>query len=1116
MSRLVRLAEFAEAVAGSGPLRLSWFTAGRRQELRAVAEEHGRQTAEVLRIQASLAQDCSAEAFWPQSRHLVERSAEYSSFWQRFWGGYRAYHREVQRLFADRLPSSPALLAKLSQLRAYHRLQAEVQQREQSLEADLLPGPLGRADWEATIQGLDAVERIVRFTASDDGLRKRLCQAEVLDRTRIADLAVRLRALVQELRGAVEQIRVRFAMTRIDAATAYDDLSAGELEHWLREAATHLGQQVQALTEIQDTLVPAADLQLGDLSRHAARCRELTAALEANEQLQLQSAQFGLPEAELLPTPDRLAAAEWVVTHERRYPSGIPALLVKAATCSRTRSLIDMVTRQLADALSPEFEASWRYLEESVFPLDQPVSTGLVIESASLTDLQRWLDQLQLGLPQLREWMRFTTTQAKLAESRLSDLWNDVLAGRISVDQAPAAFTGRFYRLWLDAVYRADACLRQFHLEDHERLIEQFRKLDRRSVEWGFSRIRAKLLSDPHRPHSESLAPASSELGILQRECNKKSRHLPLRLLFQKIPRILQRLKPCVMMSPLAVSTYLNSPELTFDLVIFDEASQVRPFDAVGAIYRGRQLVVAGDQKQLPPTSFFDRSLEETEAESDEESGAVNLRDYESVLDICLSMGLPRKRLRWHYRSRREPLIAFSNYHFYGNELVTFPSVHDADGRSAISHVYVPEGRWKSGSGGGVNAEEARRTAELVFQHFEQCPGKTLGVITFNLRQQLLVLDWLEELRKERLEMEPFFAEDIREPVFVKNLENVQGDERDVIFLSLGYGLDEQGRFQRRFGPLASQGGERRLNVAVTRAREQVKLISSIRSVDLDVTGLQHPGPALLKAYLDYAERGVSALGQERTTPLTAESESPFEEAVYTALVQQGLQVQPQVGCGGYRIDLAVVHPEEPGRYVLGVECDGAAYHSSRTARDRDRLRQAVLETALGWRIVRIWSTDWIRDPRRQLERVCQAYQQALQSVTAPVPPEPEPDPAPKIRIRRRPSPVTDTPTSGGVEELADEQLSERLVSVLEQQGAMDLDDLVRQVARSFGFQRTGSRIRQRIETVLKRSIRTKVLQRDSLGRLISARDPSSGGPDDGSRATVTGPPRRSRRRTEL
>jgi very-short-patch-repair endonuclease len=568
----------------------------------------------------------------------------------------------------------------------------------------------------------------------------------------------------------------------------------------------------------------------------------------------------------------------------------------------------------------------------------------------------------------------------------------------------------------------------------------------------------------------------------LLREVHKKRRHLPLRKLFAALPRVLPRLKPCIMMSPLAVSTYLESPDLIFDLVIFDEASQVRPHDAICAIYRGRQLLVAGDQKQLPPTRFFERSFEDGSEDDDEA-----LTDYESVLDVCCTLGLPRRRLRWHYRSRREALIAFANHHLYDNELVTFPSVLDTDENPAITYEYVADGRWRSGKGGGFNAVEAKRTAELVLEHFRLHPEQSLGVIAFSLRQQMRILDELEKLRREHPEWEQFFQEDRDEPFFVKNLENVQGDERDVIFLSVGYGPDDNGKVAMRFGPLNRQGGERRLNVAVTRARARMTVVSSIRAQDLDIARSSAEGVRLLRAYLDFAERGTTSLPSKIAADGSRGCDSAFEQEVFEELTRRGLTVLTQVGCSGFRVDLAVVDPQAPDRYLLGVECDGAAYHGSATARDRDRLRQEVLQS-LGWRLCRVWSADWIRDREGQVRRVLSAVERAQRGERDPRPARSPPSPAKPRQLKSAAEEEPDSPAAGlefnTINEVPDAVLRDAVLDVLRRCGATELAELTRTVSRQLGFKRVGPKIQDRIEDSITELLQTGQVDRAGDERL--------------------------------
>lgn len=434
---------------------------------------------------------------------------------------------------------------------------------------------------------------------------------------------------------------------------------------------------------------------------------------------------------------------------------------------------------------------------------------------------------------------------------------------------------------------------------------------------------------------------------------------MPIRKLFHEIPNLLLTLKPCLMMSPLSVSLFLEADTYQFDTVIFDEASQVCTENAIGAISRGKQVIIAGDSKQLPPTNFFSVSTSsdndfDTDDDEYDDTGA-----YESILDEAGL--LPERTLLWHYRSRHEHLIAFSNAEIYKNSLITFPANIEKVPDNGVEYIFVRDGFYDRGGKKG-NVNEAQKVAELVFDHFQKHPQRSLGVIAFGEVQQLAIDTAIREMRLRNQNFESFFKEDSEEPFFIKNLENVQGDERDTIIFSIGYAKDANGVFRMNFGPLSKSGGERRLNVAITRAKYNVKLVGSIMPTDIDIDRISSDGPKLLRAYIDFAINGAESLGREVTELDVTEYDSPFEEAVYKFLDRKGYKVATQVGCSGYRIDMAVRHPTLSGVYVLGIECDGATYHSARTARERDRLRQEVLEN-MGWKIYRIWSTDWIKDP---------------------------------------------------------------------------------------------------------------------------------------------------------
>ncbi|MDF3131086.1 DUF3320 domain-containing protein [Kiritimatiellaeota bacterium B1221] len=541
-------------------------------------------------------------------------------------------------------------------------------------------------------------------------------------------------------------------------------------------------------------------------------------------------------------------------------------------------------------------------------------------------------------------------------------------------------------------------------------------------------------------------------------------------------------------MSPLSVAQYLDAESTNFDLVVFDEASQIPVWDAVGVIARGKQVIVAGDPKQLPPTSFFGR------ADSDEDSldDYDLVEDQESILDECMGAGLPCYHLNWHYRSQNETLIAFSNHHYYENRLFTFPSPDNVS--TGVRWVHVPEGHYDKGRTRTNRAEGERVVQEIQNRlHDPKTNSHSIGVVTFSQAQQVLIENLLDDLRMKDPTVEAYFDDDaVEDPIFVKNLENVQGDERDVIIFSIGYGPDASGKPSMNFGPLNRDGGERRLNVAVTRAKREVVLISTLRPEQIDLSRTRSVGVAQLKAYMEYAQRGPKALGEQVINASSEDFDSLFEEKVCRFLESKGYKLHTQVGCSGYRIDLAIVDPDEPGKYLVGIECDGATYHSSSTARDRDRLRQLVLE-GLGWKIERVWSTDWWNNraeaEARLLERVEHAIE--LSKVNAPeeLPIEQQEKVAPqkpslqktiqtamnvdssKAEIDRKVYPGGEPVLQKNQEQFYAPQhtqlLRDQLIRIVEREGPICESLLLSRVAEEWEFGRVGARIRERVFEVM-------------------------------------------------
>jgi superfamily I DNA and/or RNA helicase len=511
--------------------------------------------------------------------------------------------------------------------------------------------------------------------------------------------------------------------------------------------------------------------------------------------------------------------------------------------------------------------------------------------------------------------------------------------GTVRAKQIPLAFERRFYLLWISEVMAKSDVLTTFNAAQREDLIRKFTLLDNSIRELAAVQIQRKATDPAQRLRSAQSNLAGSEVGILRRELQKRKKIKPLRKLFAEMPHALQALKPCMLMSPISVSTYLKPGSVTFDLVVFDEASQLPTPEGIAAILRAEQVVVAGDRNQLPPTSFFRAQIELDEGDENDQDDQLADEPLECLLDDAVAT-VPLFRqahLKWHYRSRDERLIKFSNAFFYENRLVTFPSAcTDSDGRG-VRLVYVPDGVWDRGRS-RTNRTEARKVAELVVEHFTRFPHRSLGVVAMNAQQKEAIEDAIAEAVEQRPDiltlMDPASG---HEPFFAKSLENVQGDERDAMMISVGYGKDTNGHLSLNFGPLNMEGGGwRRLNVLITRAKWHTTLVTSIRSHELSGISPNNRGAVALRDFITYAERNCE-LPQPPSAP-TAEETNDFEDAVATALRDRGLAVDQQVGASKFRIDLAVRDRRDPSRYVLGVECDGATYHSTRTARDRDVL----------------------------------------------------------------------------------------------------------------------------------------------------------------------------------
>lgn len=742
-----------------------------------------------------------------------------------------------------------------------------------------------------------------------------------------------------------------------------------------------------------------------------------------------------------------------------------------------------------------EFRDAWRDLREKLESLNvlaKPISPLQGPEGAdgALERIQAVLVDWQSAKRLLQPWCLWRNVRDQAVTQGLQGIVTSLEAGAVPLHEVEEHFEFSYRHWWVKKAIDNDPVLRGFSSADHERKIREFRLADTKFQKLTEKYIAAILSGRVPSGVGAAVSP-DSELGRLRRELQKQRKQMPVRQLVQGLPTLLPKLKPCLLMSPLSVAQYLDAGYAQFDLVVFDEASQIPVWDAVGAIARGKQLAVVGDPKQLPPTNFFNKS-------SDTDDGATGddqVEDLESILDECLGAGMNRLSLQWHYRSRHESLITFSNVAYYDSKLVTFPSPVTDDVAVKFERVHGVYDRGAT----RTNRAEAEAIVKGIETHYltGSKKGLTLGVVTFNQPQQTLIETLLDTRRRTNQELDRAISASSHEPLFIKNLENVQGDERDVIFFSITYGPDAAGKTTMNFGPLNGEGGHRRLNVAISRAREGVVIFSSLMPQQIDLARVRAVGVRDLKNYLEFALKGPRAL-VEQSAPTGLEPDSPFETAVIKVLRDRNWVVHPQVGCSGYRIDLGVVDPRAPGRYLVGIECDGRSYHSGATARDRDRLRQHVLE-GLGWRIHRIWSTDWWLNPEAEVDKVVARLQQILDNdetiedepivgvegaAYAPSSADTASDeernkdvgvisvlsppgmPEEKKYLVYEPVTLTAGDPIKFYEPSSAHALALQLQQVVDAEGPLQELVLFRRVARAWGLERTGSRIVERLKNL--------------------------------------------------
>ena len=759
--------------------------------------------------------------------------------------------------------------------------------------------------------------------------------------------------------------------------------------------------------------------------------------------------------------------AEWIV--QFRHFLFVGALTEDAANiASRGVSEAQLKSFQTQlDAALTDFEENRDALFKTL-NTDCVVLFGVPVEEMSFDDFRSRLELWQKEQAQLHTWGQFSA-QNEACRKTIAHPLLEHIESLIPEDLVPC-FEGNLAESLLHEVYMNRAILGGFVSNLHEKKITDFYELDSRSIVLNRNRLATQL--HQRRPHLLGGASRESETGILQGQFNRKRGHMPIRKLLSAAGGLVQRIKPCFMMSPLSVAQFCDPKMIQFDAIVFDEASQIRPEDALGALLRAKQAVVIGDTRQLPPTRFFDGIVEST-GEGDENDFTTSIVDVESILHQC-RQSFPVKELKWHYRSRHESLITISNQAFYENNLLIFPSSVDKAEHLGLKFIHIPDAIYDRGRS-STNKKEAEVVVKAAFAHYQEYPDKSLGIGTFNMKQQQTILDEVERQLYHQPDMSEFFTSTRDEHFFVKNLETIQGDERDAIFLSIGYGKDTDGRLYRNFGPLNHEGGERRLNVLITRARERCVVFSNFRASDLQLDNSAPLGTRALKMFLDYAENRNLEIHKS-----VDDTSSSFEDSVCEFLEGYGYTVRKQVGCAEYRIDLAVVDPLSSDRYLLGIECDGVQYCNAPVARDRDRLRQQVLK-GLGWTLHRVWSMDWYRYRASTMERLLEAIERVKTAVPEEQRTKSETEPikiAPEVSTFKPESSSESNQSTSNYIECAElgipiagdlhlqlpYQLAKAVVQVVKVESPVHIDEVILRIRSLWGLGRAGARIRDAVK----------------------------------------------------
>jgi very-short-patch-repair endonuclease len=947
-------------------LRASWMEAdGAHQRLQESAEEARALQQQQIELGSTL--DVSAAMTGDTAERLLDyaKTIEDAGFLQVWFGNqYKQAVRTYRRLAMDGRKAPRERMSRAFRTLSEHsRKRNEFETRQINREAFGSHFKGVETDWDSLFVIIAWCEEV--FTAFPEHNDSAVKFRELLLKSRTE----RLRALKSGLLNQSDNVNVLAQMQdaipiikEVLALQATPSCSLREILERIRSITAHLSKALELLDVTGVSDIAPID-SVPEWLESATAYKASVDRISANEPVrEMIGAMYKGAETDVGPLKEALAFA--INLAQSNLPQNVVEWILSSDYSPRIEKL--RTSLMLISSCNNELERIGRELDAAA-----GAPCGIFNQEDTFGEITQRVEKTLSFREELPHWVNFLRVRNEIQDAGLGKLTGLAEAKTIQPQHLVPAFRFLFYNSLSRSICTEHPSLYQFDRVTQEKVRQQFAQSDKESIRLHSEQL-ASAIDRRNVPHGQSRGPVGywTDLALITHEISKQKRHIPIRQLVRRSGHALQALKPCFMMGPLSVAQYLAPGDLQFDLIVMDEASQLKPEDAVGAIARGGQIVIVGDPKQLPPTSFFQKLSIDPE-ENDDDQGTTVVEEGESILDVASSLYQPVRRLRWHYRSRHHSLIAFSNREFYNDDLIIFPSAYHDDANLGVKYHPVLNGVFENRR----NAVEAARVVEAVLEHMSSRPDESLGVVTLNLEQRELI----EELLDKQLRTDPFAAtyqermNNGTEPFFVKNLENVQGDERDVMFVSVTYGPDAKGNLFQRFGPINGPNGHRRLNVLFTRAKKRTEVFSSLDPDKIHASAASSWGLRSLKGYLTFARTGVLDSPETGSSPST----NDFENSVSSVLKGKNFHVVPQVGVAGFFIDLAVTHPSKPGKFILGIECDGASYHSGRSARDRDRLRQEILEK-LGWKIYRIWSTDWFKNRASEMKRLLDHVEELL------------------------------------------------------------------------------------------------------------------------------------------